>query len=522
MSETSYSASNQYYHSSRARSINRGALLVFMVFLGCFGVVYLLAAFNLIVFSTTLTIGLMLALIAYFLTMQDIRIGLAIMILAIALSPELAIGSIKNLRLEDFLVPAIFFAWMTKHIRTRFKFSQTDLKMPILLMIMLMIVSTIISSVGSDAFSSSNLLVLGKMLEYYLIFFIVLNTLKTRRELRTFIALMLICSALAGLYSTFVYYNNPEIVNMLTVRRLSGPGGETSNILGGYFIFHMLLAVGLLFHAGTRKYRYWLWLYIGMMLYPLILTMSRTSYVAFFGGMLLLGLLKNKRILIFGLLLFIVIPFVVDSETLFRIKTIPQVLSGENLPSSWKARVEGWQEFLKFVPQSPLIGFGAGSTPRTIDNEYIRLLGDVGILGLLIFLWMIYRIFKASYVAAREVKDPVLGGYALGFLGGLLALLIHSIGATTFTTIRTMEPFFFGTGILYVIYNRFTFIKPALESAAADEGRFKYDENEMFVFIEDGLPEWAETTSETEKQDTEQFYIVDDDENWLVNEDNGK
>ena len=34
-----------------------------------------------------------------------------------------------------------------------------------------------------------------------------------------------------------------------------------------------------------------------------------------------------------------------------------------------------------------------------------------------------------------------------------MALLVHSIGATTFTTIRTTEPFFFATGILYVYWN---------------------------------------------------------------------
>ena len=68
-----------------------------------------------------------------------------------------------------------------------------------------------------------------------------------------------------------------------------------------------------------------------------------------------------------------------------------------------------------------------------------------------------FRIFRALRTSLRLHRsndpDPILSGLALGYFGGCAALLMHSVAATTFTTIRTTEPFFFATGILYAYWN---------------------------------------------------------------------
>jgi hypothetical protein len=108
--------------------------------------------------------------------------------------------------------------------------------------------------------------------------------------------------------------------------------------------------------------------------------------------------------------------------------------------------------------------------------------------------------FKTSYIASEKVKKPILGGFLLGYMGGLLALVIHSLAATTFTTIRTMEPFFFATGLLYVIHNQYVENTARLapgnlypEGIKDDKGLTKayapkwLDEENIFIFDEEGV-----------------------------------
>ena len=42
-------------------------------------------------------------------------------------------------------------------------------------------------------------------------------------------------------------------------------------------------------------------------------------------------------------------------------------------------------------------------------------------------------------------------GVTLGYLAGLVAMIIHSIGANTFIIVRIMEPFWFMTGIITLL-----------------------------------------------------------------------
>ena len=53
-----------------------------------------------------LQIGVAAGFLVYIVTYIDITLGLAILIACVGLSPELTIGSIQNVRLEDFVVPA--------------------------------------------------------------------------------------------------------------------------------------------------------------------------------------------------------------------------------------------------------------------------------------------------------------------------------------------------------------------------------------------------------------------------------
>lgn len=484
MAESTQGYGYGYGYSERS-SRNHMAIVVFAFVLALFIGVYMLAMFDYVTFSLQLMFGVVIAAIVYLLTLYDIKIGLGLMLLSIGISPEIQVGGINNLRLEDFLVPVIFFAWLTRFIRSRSKLEPTNLKAPIVIYIGVMLISSLIAMVYGNLEGMRSFFVFGKMCEYYLIFFIVLNTLKTKREIKSFIVLMLVVSALTAIYGIYAYHSTPSMANEVVSQRLTGPSGETANILGGYFIFHMLIAAGIVFHTGIKKYTKWLALYFVIMLYPLIHTLSRTSYVALFGGLFLLGLMKNKKILFFAMILFLAIPLFTDTKALLRMKTIADIVS-DDPPPSWEARISGWRMIVDRLASSPLLGFGVGHTGLAIDSEYVRVAGDIGLIGLIIFMWMLFKMAKTSYQTNSLAKDEFLSGYALGYLGGLMALAIHAIAATTFTTIRTMEPFFFGTGLLYIIYNRYSALEEAPYTPQVEQEE-PFETDDVFIFADEGL-----------------------------------
>ena len=79
-----------------------------------------------------------------------------------------------------------------------------------------------------------------------------------------------------GIFGTYQVISKGEAHGF----RVSGPNGETANILGGYYVFCMAIATGLLFSIKQNRYKILLLIYLGVfMLWPLLQTLSRASFL---------------------------------------------------------------------------------------------------------------------------------------------------------------------------------------------------------------------------------------------------
>ncbi|MEM7277194.1 MAG: O-antigen ligase family protein [Pseudomonadota bacterium] len=426
--------------------------------------------------------GVMLGFISLF----EIRVGLAVLLLAIGLSPELSLYGVSNFRYEDLIFPILFFVWLTRHVLNRQKFQPTDLKAPILALVFLALVSSLNNHIYGELNLGTAVFRFGKGIQYYFIFIIVLNTLTTPRDLKSFVWMLILTSSVVGVYGVTQY----EMFSGAGIPfRVTGPPGETANILGGYYVFHICIAVGLMTTVKTPL-RIILILYVGLMLAPLIGTLSRTSYVALSLGFFVVWFISRNRALAWVLALVAIFALLAPEVTSHRFWSIFGIFDG-NSPSSWIARVDGWRLFLKAFWEAPLLGHGVGRNPLgAVDNEYVLQMNELGLLGLVAFLWLIGRCLRSSVhlLPLRKTgnADPTLQGFALGYFGGLVALLVHSIGATTFTTIRTTEPFFFATGMLYAYWNLVR--GPMRHTAHTDAHSFTAPP--MIGRVELGKPEW--------------------------------
>ena len=76
---------------------------------------------------------------------------------------------------------------------------------------------------------------------------------------------------------------------------------------------------------------------------------------------------------------------------------------------------------------------------------------ESGLIGLVAFLNLLYRIFRLAHHRLKESTDHYSKGLLVGYLSGFIALIFHSIGANTFIIVRIMEPFRLFTGIMVVL-----------------------------------------------------------------------
>ncbi len=398
----------------------------------------LTAATNDDVMSLAILLGL--GALASVLTLLDLRVGLGLLIFSIGISPEFQALGVSNLRMEDFLLPVILIGWLFRSLAFNEKPIPSNLKLPLILTFLLSAVSSIHNSLYSELRLVSCLFRMGKLLEYFLIFVVTLNILQKKKDLVFFIYLMPLVGAFVGVQGIFQAAQSQD--------RVSGPMGETANILGGYYVLHICLALGLVVYKV--RHRALMALVIAVIIIPLVFTKSRTSYVSLVVS--LLAMFAARRTVWTGLVLAAcALAVLSSSDVTERFLTLFGVFQG-NAPSSLVMRVKGWATFLDWLPHAPFMGHGLGNvTLGAFDSEYVRVIFELGLLGLLLFFWLFGVVLGLGLRLTRQTRSPEFQGFSLGVFGATVALLVHSIGATTFTAIRTAEPFFFATGLLYAI-----------------------------------------------------------------------
>jgi len=392
--------------------------------------------------------------VAWLLTFLEVRIGFALLIFTIALSPEFTFYGVPNIRLEDFLFPAVFTAWLVRALAERQRLVSTDLKIPVLLLILVSLVSSLQNLIYGDLPLLASLFRLGKATEYYLMFFVALNLPRTSRDAKAFIHLLWIAALAVALYTIVQYNVFGQVV------RASGPPGETANILGGYLLFHTTILLGM--GCSSARMRRISLIAAALMLVPFVYTFSRSTYVAFFVAMVVLSLVARDRTATF--IMFAGLGLLVLTQARDRFATIFGIFS-DNPPSSWEARVNCWRLFLPQALDAPLLGYGLGKAPLWVDNEYVRQIYELGLAGFVLFIVVVWRAARTALNVGRNASSRIFRGFAFGYLAGLVGLLVHALAATSFTTIRTTEPFFIATGLLYAISAR-TFRRPAEEAEA--------------------------------------------------------
>jgi hypothetical protein len=124
-----------------------------------------------------------LGLPIYLIVLVDPIIGIAILIACIGLSPEFSVAGLKNLRMEDFLMPGLLLGWILRAGSQRTPFAKAQFWAPAMTSLAFMVLSTIAGVAAGTAPPSFAFMVMGKYAEYLLIYLLVINTVKSEGEI---------------------------------------------------------------------------------------------------------------------------------------------------------------------------------------------------------------------------------------------------------------------------------------------------------------------------------------------------
>lgn len=125
------------------------------------------------------------------------------------------------------------------------------------------------------------------------------------------------------------------------------------------------------------------------------------------------------------------------------------ILLGQRLDTSTTARLDSFRRAWQDVPDMPWFGHGVTGW-GFIDSQYFRTLIETGVFGISALFFLFFQLFRLGLDRVHYfAEDSFYRGLAIGFLGGFVCLLFHSIGSNTFIIVRIMQPFWLVAGLVF-------------------------------------------------------------------------
>jgi len=107
-----------------------------------------------------------------------------------------------------------------------------------------------------------------------------------------------------------------------------------------------------------------------------------------------------------------------------------------------------WPRAIRALIKNPFLGTGYSSITLATDNDYLRALGETGILGFLAFVLIFLEVGKEVLLYLRQNLSPFLRGVVVGISGAMLGILINATFIDVFEASKVAFVFWILMGIL--------------------------------------------------------------------------
>jgi len=401
----------------------------------------------------------------------------------------LSLGSGEGILATDIFIPIFLFGWLSQiiihQIQTKTNNPKTTYKSPLTIAFASFIIIAALSLILSLTFLQAQDVAAGSLylirfLQYGLLYFVTIHTLKnnpnqpeTTKKIIKAITISALILAIIGFIQLIIYPNLTALeqagydphINRLVSTWLD------PNFLGGFLAFTISILLGIMLFTKKIAHKTGLLVIIGILGAALFFTYSRSAYLAAATGIIIISLIKSKKILIITLALFL-IGLSISPRAQERVDELIQSMtaiigttSAYPDPTA-KLRIESWQQTIQLIQKRPLLGSGY-NTLRSVnfqegfidspnahsaagsDSSLLTILATTGIIGFIPFILLYIIPIKIAWEKLHNKKIPALSkGFALGLIGAIAALLIHSIFVNSLLFPQILIFFFISLGLL--------------------------------------------------------------------------
>jgi|GEM_PF-1323911 len=308
-----------------------------------------------------------------------------------------------------------------------------------------------------------------KIAKYLIIFWVIYRFNYTDDELKTILYVVLgtlFISVTLGFLQLYGVFGLDHITAPLFLQNRAYMATErlvgtfhNPNTYGSILLVGIIICLVLLFHKSLVKNRVLISALLVYFIAALILTVSRTDVAIFVFIAILIPVYNTYKhsinplyvLLFFTGFVLLLIPL----AGFLTYDILVRYISGMNIlqDQSFLMRLYSWYINTKIFLQSPIVGWGTSEYLYTtiVDNEYILMLRNFGILGTSVYIWFYFLPLIEAW-KSNATKD-IHKAWNQIIMFSIISFLIVNLTNSTFSSIQTMDFLVVMIGIFFSIQN---------------------------------------------------------------------
>ncbi|WP_371371570.1 O-antigen ligase family protein [Sporomusa aerivorans] len=311
---------------------------------------------------------------------------------------------------------------------------------------------------------------------YILIYYLVINNLTSLYQLKRLVWSVLTSAIFVTLYGFYQYIHGVDISAFqwvdgeqfpeLKVRVFSTL--QNPNLLAGFLVVVMSLAVGLGLHTESTRGKLLLLALVATLGTCLVLTYSRGAWLSIVAVTAICGHLYNRKILWFFLVIPLVLLFCQDAV----MERLVSILNPTDTSST--LRIALWESTIAMILDKPLLGIGWGAywmvypeydfflnnpaaTIVHAHNMYLHIAAEIGVPGLLVFLGIIYGHTRKAMDVLNRTKNRWVAGIMLGVVAAVLGLAVNGFTDYVMFNVQMSMLFWLLNAVVIAVWKNYSY-----------------------------------------------------------------
>lgn len=335
-------------------------------------------------------------------------------------------GTFVSVRLEDFVLAGIFGLWIIANIKNKFSDLKTPVGQAILIYWAVGFVSIFAGVfLTKTAVPSLGVLHFLRRIEYMSMYFVGYWAVSNIKQLNNLVKMILLVGLIVAIYGLGQQFLNWPIIsttNSEFAKGLAlslGEGARINSTFAGHYdlaafsLFPLLILLSLIISKNAHR-----WVMIiggGLIYWVMLLSASRITFASLvivsgifllrykkWWGLVLLGIISIVSIFLSPQLAgryFNLITVARAEEKIIRdVNTVPDALKPTQVAEDRSLNIRlkvSWPKAIRAFSKNPILGTGYSSVGLAVDNDYLRVLAETGILGFAAFALVFIRLFKS-------------------------------------------------------------------------------------------------------------------------------